>query len=473
MTHPTPLWTRSDLCAATGGSLNGEVAVHSVCIDTRQLERGALFIALQGHHADGHRFLQNALEQGAACVMAHDRHAIAKAGLTHDPRLLLVRDTMVGLEALGRFARQRFGGKAIAVTGSVGKTTTKNMLAQALHPYGKTHASVASYNNHWGVPLTLARLPPDADFCISEVGMNHPGEIAPLAQLIRPDIALITTIGSAHLGHMGSIEAIAREKASLFRALIPPDGHAIALEGTPCLSLMASEVPTDCSFWTIGTTASATVHISDLHCHGRGSQFHLNTPTGTTDVALPVPGHHLACNAALALGAVSALGLPPRLASEALTHYSLEAGRGLRCTLPGGVTLIDESYNASGQSVRAALATLSLVPASRRMVALGDMRELGDFSDDEHRALTAPIMACSALTFCCGPHMKSLYDALPQSLRGGYAADATQLAPLVRAALRPGDVLLVKGSLGSRMRDLITLLNSHPSSQEVSSPVSA
>ncbi|MXV35490.1 MULTISPECIES: UDP-N-acetylmuramoyl-tripeptide--D-alanyl-D-alanine ligase [unclassified Saccharibacter] len=472
MTQTLPLWTRSELCEATHGSLSADVTVQSVCIDTRQLEPGALFIALQGDHSDGHRFIQNALSQGAACVMVHDRQAVIDAGLMDDPRLLFVDNTMKGLEALGHFARKRFNGKAIAITGSVGKTTTKTMLFQALQPYGKTHASVASYNNHWGVPLTLARLPRDADFCISEVGMNHPGEIAPLAEQIRPDIALITTIGTAHLGHMGSIEAIAREKATLFQALIPPDGHAIALEGTPCLSLVAAEVPHDCSFWTIGTSHAATVRIDALQCHGQGSHFHLHTPTGDTDVSLSAPGQHLAQNAALALGAVSALGLLPQAAASALVSYKPEAGRGLKCLLPGNVTLIDESYNASGPSMRAALATLALLPASRRIAALGDMRELGEFSDDEHRALTAPIMAASALTFCCGPHMKSLYDSLPQSLRGGYAPDATQLAPLVQAAVRSGDVLLVKGSLGSRMRDLIVLLNAHPSVQEASSSVS-
>lgn len=472
MTQTTPLWTRAELCAATNGTLQNEVSVYSVCIDTRHLQPGALFIALKGHHSDGHRFIKQALQDGATCVMAHDQKAICDIGLNHDPRILFVHDTMLALEALGHFARRRFQGKMVAITGSVGKTTTKNMLLKALTPYGKTHASVASFNNHWGVPLTLARLPHDAQFCISEVGMNHPNEIAPLAYQIQPDIALITTIGNAHLGYMGSIEAIAREKASLFRALIPPNGHAIALEGTPCLSLIAKEVPTDCSFWTIGNSTTATIQINALSCRAHGSHFHLHTPTGNVTVYLSVPGHHNAYNAALALGAVSALGLSPADAAHALKNFSSDAGRGLRRYLPGQVTLIDESYNASGPSMKAALATFNLLPASRRVVALGDMLELGDFADDEHRSLTASVMACGALTFCCGPHMKSLYDSLPQTLQGGYAENATQLAPLVHAALRPGDLLLVKGSFGSRMRDLIAFLDSHSSAQENSSSVS-
>ncbi|MXV44667.1 UDP-N-acetylmuramoyl-tripeptide--D-alanyl-D-alanine ligase [Saccharibacter sp. 17.LH.SD] len=467
-----PLWTRAELCQATGGALKQDVNVENICIDTRQLKPHDLFIALKGHNSDGHRFLKQALEKGAACVVAHDQETIQNLGLTDDPRLLIVHDTMHALETLGRFARQRFKGKAIAITGSVGKTTTKNMLQQALTPYGKVHASVASFNNHWGVPLTLARLPRDADFCLSEIGMNHPGEITPLAQQVRPDIALITSVGSAHLGYMGSLEAIAAEKASLFAALTSPHGRALIPDNVPHLNLIIQSLPPECSLWQVGEATSSTIRIMSPHYQAEGSQCVLHTPSGEFSLHLNAPGAHLLANASLVMGVICSLGLEPYPATQALAHFSPEAGRGEHRSLPGDVTLIDESYNASGPSMRAALATLALIPASRRIAVLGDMRELGEFADEEHRTLRDPIVACNALTFCCGTHMKILFEALPTNLQGGYAPDSRHLASLLRNALRPGDLLLVKGSLGSRMRDLIDALNQPSSNQEDSLAVS-
>ncbi|MCX5615966.1 UDP-N-acetylmuramoyl-tripeptide--D-alanyl-D-alanine ligase [Bombella sp. TMW 2.2559] len=451
------LWTSTKLREATRGELSGAVQVRGVCIDTRTLQPGDLFIALIGHNSDGHRYLKQALEAGASCVMAHDEAAIAEAGLTDDPRLLKVTDTMQALEDLGRYRRSQFQGKVIAITGSVGKTTTKNMLATALAAYGKVHASVASFNNHWGVPLTLARLPKEADFCISEVGMNHPGEIAPLAAQIRPHIGIISTIGNAHLGHMGSIDAIAEEKAALFAAL-PASGIALCPEASQGLARLKEALPAGVSLWQVGTTEKATIQLTDLTCTAEGSHLHLLTPQGETDMELTAPGPHLARNAALALGTIAALGLSPAAGAEALRHFLPEAGRGQQRLLPGNVTLLDESYNASGPSICAAIETLALMPAERHVAALGDIRELGAFAEAEHRALAGPLIKHDILTFCCGPHMKSLYEALPPSLQGGYAETSVQLASLLHPALKDGDALLVKGSLGSNMRALIALL---------------
>lgn len=451
------LWTSQELRDATRGQLPGEVKVHGVCIDTRTLQPGDLFIALIGHNSDGHRYLKQALEAGASCVMAHDKTAVSEVGLTDDPRLLQVDDTMRALEDLGRYRRNQFTGKVIAITGSVGKTTTKNMLATALVPYGQVHASVASFNNHWGVPLTLARLPKEAGFCISEVGMNHPGEIAPLAAQIRPDIGVISTIGNAHLGHMGSIDAIAKEKAALFAAL-PASGIALCPEQSQGLTRLKDALPASTPLWQIGMTEQAIVQITDLACTAEGSHFRLLTPQGEVYVELKPPGPHLARNAALALGVIAALGLSPAAGADALRHFLPEAGRGQQRLLPGNVTLLDESYNASGPSICAAIETLALMPAGRHLAALGDIRELGQFADAEHRALSEPLTKHNILTFCCGSHMKSLYEALPPSLQGGYAETSAQLASLLQPALRDGDVLLVKGSLGSNMRALIALL---------------
>lgn len=453
------LWNSADLRAATGGTLNADVQVTGISIDTRTLAPGDLFIALRGETSNGHAHVRQALDKGAACALVHDT-----AGLD-DPRLLIVPDTMTALVDLGHYARTRFGGKVVAITGSVGKTTTKDMLTVALSAIGRTHAAVASYNNHWGVPLTLARLPQDARFCISEIGMNHVGEIAPLAAQVRPDIAIITTIGTAHLGHMGSIEAIAEEKSTLFCALSDA-GIAIVPDDAPGQTYFTQALPEECTLWHSGFSERAELRIEKLHCAAEGSHFLLRMPSGTQGVTLTAPGEHLARNAALALGTAAALGEDVAVAANALRRFVPGAGRGLIRTILNDVRLLDESYNASTPSVRAALATLALLPAQRHVAALGDIRELGTFSDAEHRSLTDAVQSAKAVTFCCGPHMRALYDALPSELQGGYAADAASLAPVLLNALRPGDLLLVKGSFGSRMRDVISVLDN------ASSPVS-
>ncbi|MBM3096573.1 UDP-N-acetylmuramoyl-tripeptide--D-alanyl-D-alanine ligase [Gluconobacter cerinus] len=455
------LWTSEELRDATNGRLEADISVTGISIDTRTLKSGDLFIALKGDASDGHAHIAQALHAGAACVMVHDTR-----GLT-DPRFLIVADTMTGLEALGRFARARFGGKVVAITGSVGKTTTKDMLRTALSALGPTHAAIASYNNHWGVPLTLARLPRDARFCVSEIGMNHVGEIAPLAAQVRPDVGIITTIGTAHLGHMESVEEIAREKSQLFSAL-PPHGTAIAPDDAVGQDLFQAALPAHASLWLSGFSAAAQVRLENLVCTAEGSTFTLTFPGAPSlSVRLTAPGRHLARNAALALGAVAALGENVQDATKALTGFVPGAGRGQMRTVLNGVQLLDESYNASTTSIRSALETLSLLPANRRVVALGDIRELGKFAEAEHRSLADAVITADALTFCCGTHMHALYEALPETVRGGYAPDASSLAPLLCDALRPGDLLLVKGSLGSRMRDVIAALDN------ASNPVSA
>ncbi|GAC88360.1 UDP-N-acetylmuramoyl-tripeptide--D-alanyl-D-alanine ligase [Gluconobacter thailandicus F149-1 = NBRC 100600] len=457
----TALWTSQELRDATQGTLAADVSVTGISIDTRTLKLGDLFIALKGETSDGHAHIAQALEAGAACVMVHDTQG------STDPRLLIVADTMSGLEALGRYARDRFDGKVIAVTGSVGKTTTKDMLRTALSALGPTHAAVASYNNHWGVPLTLARLPRDARFCISEVGMNHVGEIAPLAAQVRPDVAIITTIGTAHLGHMGSLEEIAREKATLFGALTE-NGTAIVPDDAIGQDLFRAALPAHAKLWHSGLSTNSEIRLTGLVCTADGSDFVLTLPgVGDISVHLNAPGRHLARNAALALGAVAALGENVSKASHALADFVPGAGRGQMRAVLNGVQLLDESYNASTTSIRSTLETLALLPAKRRIAALGDIRELGAFADAEHRSLADAVIAANAIAFCCGEHMRALYEALPEALRGAYAPDSRSLAPLLLNALRPGDLLLVKGSLGSRMRDVIAALDN------ASNPVSA
>ena len=466
----SPLWTRSELQEATGGHFlppPGHMpssapepgaaqtghAVTGISIDTRTLQPGDLFIALKGDTSDGHAHVQAALDKGAACAMVHATDGLA------DPRVLVVADTMVGLQHLALAARARFGGKVVAITGSVGKTTTKEMLRLCLGANGLTHAAEASYNNHWGVPLTLARLPREAAFCISEIGMNHPGEILPLARMVRPDVAVITTIGSAHLGHMGSLDAIAAEKASIITtlpahgiAVVPDDAH-----GASFFALAAQQA--HATLWRVGTDPASTAHINTLHAQANGTDFTASIAGRTVAVHVPAPGLHLARNALAALSACVALGADLPKAAAALQAFAPGKGRGALSHIAGGaITLLDESYNASSASIRAALDVLSHLPATRRIAILGDMRELGEFSTAEHVALAQPAAASADLVFCCGPYMKTLFDALPPTRQGAWADTAATLAPTVCAALREGDTVLVKGSLGSRMRDVITAL---------------
>lgn len=461
----TALWTGKELVKTTQGRFGSgdgaDVAVSGISIDTRTLSPGDLFIALVGENSDGHAHVATALEKGAAAAVVHRTEDIPNV-VPDDPRLLIVGDTMVALWDIARAARARFDGRVVAVTGSVGKTTTKEMLRVALAALGKTHAAVASYNNHWGVPLTLARLPTDAVFCVSEIGMNHPGEIAPLAELVRPDVAVISTIGSAHLGHMGSLEAIAREKSALIEAL--PAG-AIAVvpddaEGQAIFTEVAQKAGV--TLWHAGFGDASEARLSDLTLTPDGSRFVAHIAGEAIPVTLNAAGEHLARNALSALAVVAALhGSRAECvrAADALADFRPGAGRGAATPILGGqALLLDESYNASVLSIRAALGVLKLLPAARRIAVLGDIRELGDFSREEHLSLEPSVSAVADLVFCCGPHMKDLFDALPSSRRGSWRDDSAALAPLVRDALQPGDAILVKGSFGSRMKVVVDAL---------------
>ncbi len=432
------LWSAADLAGATGGQLTAPFDVTGISIDTRTLQPGDLFVALHGDR-DGHAHLAEAFRRGAAGAMVH--------GPAEGGPLLRVDDTLAGLQALGRAGRDRFRGRVVAITGSVGKTTTKEMLRTALAPFGPTHAAVASYNNHWGVPLTLARLPADAAFCVAEIGMNHAGEILPLAQMARPHVAVITAIASSHIGHLGSLEAIADEKASILRGLVP-GGVAVLPAETPFLDRLRAVAPGPVRLFGAGERRGGVVTA---------------TIDGTpVAFALPAPGAHMASNALAALTACAALGLDLARAASALESFTPVQGRGLQQALADGVTLLDESYNASAASVRAALKVLQEQPG-RRIAVLGDMLELGPFGVSEHENLAPDVTEAAHLLYACGPLMRHLYDAVPPRLQGAHAADSAALAPLLRDALRPGDTVLVKGSLGSRMAVVVQALGGHRS----------
>jgi len=446
-----PLWTARELVEATGGVLSAGFDADGVSIDTRTLVAGDLFVALQGEAGDGHAFVADALAKGAAGAMVHMDRGVGP--------VLVVDDTLGGLARLGAFARSRFDGRLVAVTGSVGKTTTKEMLRGALAVFGTTHAAVASYNNHWGLPLTLARTPRDARFCIAEIGMNHAGEIAPLTRLARPHVALITTVAKAHVGHLGSIEAIADEKASIMLGL-EPNGIAV-LPADSALFGRLRAAAGDAAVLTFGGDATADVRLVHAEADAGGSLIHVDICGHTASLRLNAPGPHMAMNAVAALAVVAALGLDPDRAIDALEGFVPLPGRGARREIAAGcgsAVLLDESYNGNGASMRAALEVLRLQPARRHVAVLGDMLELGAEGPAEHAGLAEAVERSADVLFTCGPLMRGLFEAVPSGLRGAHAADAAALAPLVAAAIRHGDAVLVKGSLGSGMKRVIAAI---------------
>lgn len=452
------LWTSAELRAATGGTLPAECAVTGISIDTRTIQPGDLFVALRDVR-DGHDFVADALAKGAAAALV-DR---APDGATADAPLLRVADTLAGLQALGAAARARGTARVVGVTGSVGKTTTKEMLRTALGALGPTHASAASYNNHWGVPVTLARMPREARFAAIEMGMNNRGEIAPLARMARPHVAIITAIGTAHIGNLGSQAAIAEEKADILLGL-ERGGTAILPADTPFLpQLVARAKAVGARILTFGESARADIQLTDYVAGPDRGTARLLMDGLPLSVHLGAPGHHLALNACAVLAAVHALEGDVVAAAEALAAFGAPTGRGQRIALalPGGpALLLDDSYNASPASVRAGLAVLAAQQATRRVVVLGDMLELGAEGPAMHAEMAPAVMQAADLVFCCGPLMQGLFDALPEDQRGAHAADSAALAPTVAAAIRPGDAVLVKGSLGSRMATVVAALKS-------------
>ena len=452
------LWTSAELRAATGGTLPAEVAVTGISIDTRTIQPGDLFVALRDVR-DGHDFVADALAKGAAAALV-DRDP---PGLPTGAPLLHVAETLAGLQALGAAARARSTARVVGVTGSVGKTTTKEMLRTALGALGPTHASAASYNNHWGVPITLARMPRAAGFAAIEMGMNNRGEIAPLARMARPHVAIITAIGTAHIGNLGSQAAIAEEKADILLGL-EKGGTAILPADTPFLPrLMERAREVGARILTFGEGARADIQLTDYVAGADKGTARLLMDGLPLSVHLGAPGHHLALNACAVIAAVHALEGDVVAAAEALAAFGAPAGRGERVTLalPGGpALLLDDSYNASVASIRAGLAVLAAQPATRRIAVLGDMLELGADGPAMHAELAPTVAQAADIVFCCGPLMRGLFDALPDSRRGAHAADSAALAPAVAAALRPGDAVLVKGSLGSRMATVVAALKS-------------
>jgi UDP-N-acetylmuramoyl-tripeptide--D-alanyl-D-alanine ligase len=480
-----PLWTLDELIEAADAETDGVGAsddINGFSIDTRTLVSGDVFVPLTDQR-DGHAFVGNAFQAGAvAALVRHDYERGPRDGL-----LLRVADPLEALVRIGITARDRLSDTArvVAVTGSAGKTTTKEMLRacfEATAP-GRVHASIKSYNNHWGVPLTLATMPRDTEYGVFEIGMNHANEIRPLTKMVRPDIAMVTTVLPVHIGNFeDGIEGVAKAKAEIFEGLTPGHGFALVPRDNPhfeflrdraakALAIAPDDWSQDFGIYSFGEHADADQGVdsdkSVYRADGTEAVFRFGKSDKAPVIAdLAVPGRHNAANAA---GVIAAWFLAtmfrdlPETPGEAMPGLgrALEALETLSMTPQGrgqivpleAMTLIDESYNANPASVAAAMETLALHDgASRRIAVLGDMLELGEGGPDFHAGLKEAVLSNGVdLVFSCGPLMRHLHDALPPDRRGAWAPSSGELVEPLLEGLAPGDVIMIKGSLGSRM----------------------
>ena len=457
------LWTPLALVAPLGARVSGALparGVTGVSIDTRTLAEGDLFVALKGDNSDGHDYVRKAFEAGAAAAAIDEAHAQALAGAGP---LYVAKDTLIALEGLGRAARARSKARIVAVTGSVGKTTTKELLRCALASAGETHASAASYNNHWGVPLTLARMPESARFGVFEIGMNHAGEITPLVAMAQPHIAIITRIAPVHLEHFASVEAIADAKAEIFSGL-QRGGVAILNRDDAQFERLRDAAGAAGVRFVLSFGESAEADATLLSCDVDGETTRVQARVLGQDLTYTIgaPGRHIAMNSLAVLMASRAAGLDLQAAARALAGFRPPAGRGQRETLQaadGPFTIIDESYNANPASMRAALDLLGAADGKRRIAVLGDMLELGPQARALHAAIAEDVERNQIdLVYTAGPLMQALSEAIPAERRGAHAANAAALEPIVLDALRAGDVVMIKGSNGSRMGPLVAAM---------------
>jgi UDP-N-acetylmuramoyl-tripeptide--D-alanyl-D-alanine ligase len=461
----TPLWTSGAMAEAMRASTNGALpdAVAGLSIDSRTIAPGEAYFAIKGDVHDGHDFVTAALKAGAALAVVEGAQ---REKFTPDAPLLVVDDVLAGLVELARAARARLHAQVIAVTGSVGKTSTKEALRRVLDAQGETHASAASFNNHWGVPLSLARCPASARFAIFEIGMNHAGEIEPLVKMVRPQAAIITTVEPVHLEFFAGIEAIADAKAEIFAGVEPGGAVVLNRDNSQFARLQRRARKLGISrIVSFGANEKSDARLLDVSLHAACSAVHANILGHDVTYKLGMPGRHMAMNSLAVLAAASLAGADLARAALSLSQIEPAAGRGVRRALEvanGEATLIDESYNANPASMAAALHVLgraTVGPHGRRIAVLGDMLELGPASATLHRGLNEAIQANHIdLVYCCGPLMRNLWDALSTGKRGGYAESAAGLEAQAVAAIRAGDAIMIKGSLGSKMKTIVNAL---------------
>jgi UDP-N-acetylmuramoyl-tripeptide--D-alanyl-D-alanine ligase len=460
MTIKSPLWSASEIRYAVDGVLQGDFDVFGISNDTRTLQEGDLYIALSGRgNHDGHDFVPQALAQGAAGVLVQ-QNPVDKS--------ILVSDTFAAMQQLGVEARNRVNahGKMIGITGSVGKTTCRALTEQALKSFGGLHASTASLNNHWGVPLSLARMPRETQFGVFEIGMNHADEITPLSQFVRPHVAIITTIDAAHIGNFSDgLDGIARAKAEIFAGL-EPGGTTVLPADSAQLPLLESEAARyDVeNIIRFGRNDNADLRLISYERQQRGGRVTASYKGHVFSFALPIRGEHNAMNALAALGAAIALNLNIERAAASFAEMQDVEGRGNSSSVtlnPGKtITLIDDRHNSSPVALNATIRELGQTPVKgRRILALGDMLELGEQAPALHAGIAPAILANNIdLTLTCGPLMKQLSQALPSN-QTQHFTDSTAMAEAIGELLQDGDAVLVKGSRGAQMIHVVDALN--------------
>lgn len=442
------LWTSEEIERATLGQASQPFTVSGLALDSRKAKPGDLYLAIKGESKDGHDFVDSAFANKAGGALVSKK--------VEGGPFVLVAHTQRALEDLARAARARTQASVVAVTGSAGKTTTKEMLKLAFGALGQTHVSGASFNNHWGVPFSVASLPREARYAVFEIGMNHFGEIRGLVPFTKPHVVLITTIAPAHLEFFGNCEAIADAKSEIFEGLLPGGAALLPVDSPYCERLRARAKQLHvANILTFGTAACADARLRHYEETDEGIRLKCEILGKSIETMIGAPGKHIASNALGGLLAVAAAGGDVQAAAAALKDFAPLKGRGERIHA-NGVEIIDESYNANPASMAAALSLLAKAPG-RKIAVLGDMLELGPESAALHAGL-AQVTEAADLVFVCGPLMKSLYDVLPASRRSAYAANSAELAPVVAAAVAKGDTVLIKGSNGSRMALVIDAL---------------
>lgn len=467
MAGSNTLWTAKEAAQATGGTVLSDWAASGVSIDSRTVSKGDLFIALTGENGDGHMYVADALAKGAVAAMVSKEIAGVPA-----EKLLVVGDTFRALQDLGRAGRRRCAATVIGITGSVGKTGTKELLAAAFGELGQTHASIKSYNNHWGVPYSLSSMHAGSDYAIFEMGMNHANEITPLSLQVRPHIGIITAIAPVHVGNFeNGMEGIASAKAEIMEGVEPGGSMILPRDSEWFDYLHRAAARKGITVRTFGEHETADARLVDCLEASNGSRITAEVMGERLEFTLKIAGRHIALNTMAVLLAVRIAGGDLKKAAAALSRQEPILGRGKRELIDIGdknnpVTLIDESYNANPAAMRAAFRVLALIdpgPGGRRIAFLGDMLELGADGPRHHTDLALPLKAANVdLVYTCGTLMKNLHDVLPANQRGTHKASSAELAEIVPDVLVPGDIVMVKGSLGSKMGTVVEALRALP-----------
>ncbi len=462
----TLLWETDALLAATKGRPVGPMpeGITGISIDTRTLQPGEAYFAIKGENMDGHDFVSAAMKAGASMAIVAEEKLVALGGIKVP--LVVVSDVLEAMRQLGMAARARCKGRIIAVTGSVGKTTTKEMLRTVLAASGAVHASVASFNNHWGVPLTLARMPTETKFGVFEIGMNHPDEIRPLVKMVRPHIAVITNVGAVHLGAFKDVDQIAKAKAEIFEGVVPGGYGVISSSDKRAKLLSEYAIKADVEhLLTFGSKRGSDFRLKSAESSDGQTRFSVSLRGKTHSGVINVHGDHMLSNAVLVLGVADLAGADLAKSVDAVSSIKPEKGRGKRHELAKGketFLLIDESYNANPTSMRSAMAALGstgIEGKGRRIAVLGDMRELGHSAQKFHRELALPIREFGIdLVFTIGSDIAVLKEELAAKCFGGHYTDWQSAQAEISKTLRQDDIIMLKASNGLRFAELVEAL---------------